>query len=35
LKETIRGYQVSYRLDGVEHWVALDHRPGSHITVGR
>jgi len=29
LKETIRGYQVSYRLDGVEHWVALDHRLGS------
>jgi uncharacterized protein YcfJ len=35
LKETIRGYQVSYRLDGVEHWVSLDHRPGSHITVRR
>jgi len=35
LKETIRGYQVSYKLDGVEHWVALDHRPGSHITVRR
>jgi uncharacterized protein YcfJ len=35
LRETIRGYRVSYRLDGVEHWVALDHRPGSHITVHR
>lgn len=33
LKERIKGYRASYRIDGVEHWVALDHRPGSHITV--
>ena len=33
LRETIRGYRASYRLDGVEYWVALDHRPGSHITI--
>ena len=33
LRESIKGYRASYRIDGVEHWVALDHRPGSHITV--
>ena len=33
LRETVQGYRASYRLDGVERWVALDHRPGSHITI--
>jgi uncharacterized protein YcfJ len=33
LIQKIKGYRASYRLDGVEHWIALDHRPGSHITV--
>jgi uncharacterized protein YcfJ len=26
LKVTIRGYQVSYQLDGIEHWALLDQR---------
>jgi uncharacterized protein YcfJ len=33
LREMVRGYRASYRLNGVEHWVALDHHPGTYITV--